>query len=306
MQVPQARPPTVPEIGGLMRRLAEVAPKPGDSVDQMRRTYEAAIARVPIPAGVTITAERVGPLDAEWVVPRDSPARPRRAVLYLHGGGYVIGSPASSRPLAVNLALAARTPLLSLAYRLAPESPFPAAVDDASMAVQWLLRRGFTAGDVVIGGDSAGGGLAVAAMLALRQRGAPLPRAGFCLSPWTDLRLASGSLDSPGLQDPMVARWLLAEMADLYLDGTDPATPLASPALADLTGLPPLLIQVGGGEKLFDDSVSLAQAARARDVPVTLERWDGMFHVWQAFAPRLPQAVDALASLGRWFAGVWA
>jgi epsilon-lactone hydrolase len=305
MYVPQAR-SEAPGIGGLMRRLAEVAPKPGDTVDQMRRTHEAAIACVPIPSGVTITAERVGPLDAEWVVPSDGWASPGRVVLYLHGGGYVIGSPAGSRPLAANLALAVHTPLLSLAYRLAPESPFPAAVDDASATIEWLLSRGLSAGNIVIGGDSAGGGLAVAAMLALRERGAALPRAGFCLSPWADLRLPPGSLDAPGLQDPMVARWLLAEMAGLYLGGADPATPLASPALADLAGLPPLLIQVGGGEKLLDDSASLAQAARTRDVPVTLERWDGMFHVWHAFAPKLPQAVDALASLGRWFAGIWA
>jgi acetyl esterase/lipase len=292
----------------LVARLEEIAPSPGDTVEQLRSSHDAAVARMPPPGGVAFRPAQVGGMAAEWMIPNGSDAvfPAGRVVLYLHGGGYVIGSPASSRPLGSNLALAARAPLLCPDYRLAPEHPFPAAIDDAVAAVRWLRGRGHAASDIVLGGDSAGGGLAVAALVALRACGDPLPRAAFCLSPWSDLTLPAGSLDLAAPADPPVKRWLLAKMAALYLAGADPASPLASPVRADLRGLPPLLIHVGGGERLLDDGLALATAGRDAGVDITLERWDDMFHVWHAFAPRLPEAAQALASLGRWLTRVWA
>ncbi|MFZ0049809.1 MAG: alpha/beta hydrolase [Streptosporangiaceae bacterium] len=291
---------------GLLARLAEVAPQPGWSVHQMRAAHEAAAAKAPLPP-VTFEATLVEPasggsLQAEWVIPpglTTSPARPRVG-LYLHGGGYVEGSPASGRPLACNLALAIGAPLLSLDYRLAPEHPFPAAVHDARDAMGWLTSRGHDPGSVLLFGDSAGGGLVIASLLALRDGHGPLPAGGVCISPWMDLSLPAGSIDLPDRNDPMVSRWMLTEMADHYLAGADPRAPLASPVYADLRGLPPVLVHVGEAERLLDDSTRWTERARAAGVDATLQVWPEMFHVWHAFAPRLPQAAAALADLAAW------
>jgi acetyl esterase/lipase len=196
----------------------------------------------------------------------------------------------------VSRAAAARVLLVD--YRLAPEYPHPAAVQDATAAYRWLLAQGCKPGRLAIAGDSAGGGLTVATLVALRDAGTPLPAAGVCLSPWVDLEGVGESMRAKADLDPMVYHDGLLQMAALYLNGLDPRTPLAAPLYADLRGLPPLLIQVGTAETLLDDSVRLAARAREADVDVTLEPWDDMIHVFQAFAGVLPEGQQAVDRIG--------
>jgi len=219
-------------------------------------------------------------------------------VLYLHGGGYVIGSPRSHRHLAAAIAGAAGTSALLLDYRLAPEHPFPAAVDDAVAAYRWLLDQGIAAGHIAVAGDSAGGGLTVATLLALLNARLPMPAAGVCISPWVDLTCRGESYRSKADVDPIVRSAGVSEMARAYLATTDPRSPLASPLFADLRGLPPLLIHVGSDEVLLDDAIGLAERAKAAGVDATLEQWDRMIHVWHWFLPMLDEAQAAVASIG--------
>jgi acetyl esterase/lipase len=187
---------------------------------------------------------------------------------------------------------------LAIDYRLAPEHPFPAAVEDATAAYRWLLSGGVDPAGVVIAGDSAGGGLTVATLVALRDAGDPLPAAAVCLSPWVDMEGLGESMTAKADVDPMIQRGEILEMAQAYLGEADPRTPLAAPLYADLTGLSPMLIQVGTAEVLLDDSIRLAERARAAGVDVTLEPWDDMFHVWQAFALLLPEGQQAIDRIG--------
>jgi acetyl esterase/lipase len=269
----------------------------------MRSDFETAAAKMPVPAEVQYTRASAAGVVAEWLEP--TTLVERRVVLYLHGGAYVAGSLNTIRSLAAHLARAAASRVLTVEYRLAPEHTFPAPVEDALTAYEWLLGEGYASDGLAIGGDSAGGGLAVATLVAIRDRGLPLPRAGVCISPWTDLSLSGASLDSNAIADPECQRWLLERMATQYLAGQDARTPLASPLFADLTALPPLLIQVGGVETLLDDATGLASAAEAAGVDVTLERWDNMIHVWHRFAPRLPEAAAAIERVGEWLRGRW-
>ena len=233
---------------------------------------------------------------AEWLVPPS--ARDDVVLLYLHGGGYVIGSPRSHRHLAAALARAARARALVLDYRLAPEHPFPAAVEDAVLAYRWLAEQGIRPARLVIAGDSAGGGLTVATLVALRERGLALPAAGVCISPWVDLTCSAPSYAKNAAADPIVRPALVSEMARAYLAGADPRTPLAPPLYADLRGLPPLLIHVGSDEVLLDDAAGLAERARAAGVDAALEIAPRMVHVWHWFLPMLPEAQTAVDAIG--------
>ncbi len=226
-------------------------------------------------------------------------ANPARVILYLHGGGYVMGSINTHRELGQRLSRAAAARVLLIDYRLAPEHPHPAAVEDATRAYRWLLSRGVSPSRLVVAGDSAGGGLTVATLLAARDSGLPLPAAGVCLSPWVDLEGVGESMTTKAAADPLVQRDGLRRMGALYLNGQDPRTPLASPLYADLSGLPPLLIQVGTAEALLDDSTRLAERAREAGVEVDLEPWDDMIHVWQAFAAVLPEGQQAIERIGQ-------
>jgi acetyl esterase/lipase len=221
-------------------------------------------------------------------------------MLYLHGGGYVIGSITTHRELAGRLSRAAAARVLIIDYRLAPEHPYPAAVEDATTAYRWLLQNGAMPARTVIAGDSAGGGLTVATLLALRDAGEPLPAAGVCLSPWTDMEGIGESMRTKAGVDPIVQRAGLLHFADLYLHGADPRSPLAAPLYANLQGLPPLLIQVGTRETLLDDATRLATRAQAEGVEVTLEPWEDMIHVWQLFAPLLPEGQQAIERIGEY------
>lgn len=246
---------------------------------------------------VALEAASVGGVPGEWV---GAPgARDDEALLYLHGGGYVFGSPRSHRHFVAALSGETGLRALLLDYRLAPEHPFPAAVDDALVAYRALLGDGLSPRRIVVAGDSAGGGLAIVLMLAARAAGLPQPAVGICLSPWTDLTGTAGSLTSRAATDPTVSKAGLDGLAAVYLGGADPTDPLASPVFGDLAGLPPLLIQVGGAEVLLDDSVTLHQRAIAAGVASTLEVWDEMIHVWHRYWPMLREAREANARIGR-------
>jgi len=271
-------------------------PAPAD-VAARREQYDRAERVFKTPADVRVEAVQAGGVSSEWLVPPG--ARTDAAVLYLHGGGYVIGSTRSHRHVAAAIAAAAGISALLADYRLAPEHPYPAAVDDAVSAYVWLLRRGIAPGRIVIAGDSAGGGLTVATLLAIRDRGRPLPAAGVCISPWVDLTCSAASYTTRAEADPMVTRDGVAEMARLYLAGASAKTPLASPLHADLKGLPPLLIQVGSDEVLLDDATQLAAAAKAAGVAAEVEVWPEMIHVWHWFLPMLDEAERAIDVIGR-------
>lgn len=219
-------------------------------------------------------------------------------ILYLHGGGYAIGSSLTHRDLGWRLSAVSGARVLLLDYRLAPEQPYPAAVQDVLAAYRWLLGHGVGPARLVLAGDSAGGGLAVAALVALRDAGGKLPETAVCLSPWVDLTLSGASLLTNAGADPTLSPAHLRQYAALYLRDTDPATPLASPLFADLAGLPPLFIQAGAAEILLDDARRLAERAEAAGVAVTLDVWPAMFHGWQGFAGVMPEAQAALARIG--------
>jgi len=224
-------------------------------------------------------------------------SRPGRCILYLHGGGYVTGSPALYRHITWRIAASARAEVAAIAYRLAPEFPFPAALDDAASAWHALLAEGAEPQNCVIMGDSAGGGLALALALRLRDEGGPLPAAIVALSPWTDLAM-TGQSCSADATDPMLNFDDLGPLAARYLAGADPRNPYASPLYGDPHGLPPTLLQVGSDEILLDDSTRMAQRLRDAGCKVTLEVWRRMPHVWHAFAPAMPEALRAIARIG--------
>ena len=223
--------------------------------------------------------------------------------LYLHGGGYIIGSPATHRELARRLSAASGGAALVIDYRMAPENPFPAAVEDAVSAYGWLLGQGHDPRALSIAGDSAGGGLTAAALVSLRDRGLPLPSCGVCLSPWVDMEGVGGSMDSRSALDPITQREGLVAMGEVYLDGADPKSPLAAPIYADLAGLPPLLIQVGTRETLYDDAVRLADRANRAEVATRFEPWAEMIHVWHLFAPMLDEGQQAIESVAAFIRG---
>ena len=268
-----------------------------------RERVEAMSKRLGPPKSVTFTAANAGGRPAEWITPVKGHSD--GIILYLHGGAYIMGSIVSHRSLVAAIALNAGAKGLNLDYRLAPENPFPAAIEDTQSAYRWLLEQGVAPQQVVVAGDSAGGGLTLALLLALRDAGQPMPAAAVCLSPWTDLARSGASwIDNAGSDivfDPDDARRSAAQ----YLAGADPRTPLASPLYADLTGLPPLLIQVSNDELLLDDALGLAESARTVGVDVTLERWDDMIHVWQIATPFMPESRQAIAHIGRFVNRVW-
>jgi epsilon-lactone hydrolase len=277
--------------------LAKLPPSDSLTTAERRAQYERAEKVFPAPAEVKVERVNAPAAPAEWLRPPS--AAPGRVVLYLHGGGYVIGSPRSHRHLAAAIAGAAGASALLLDYRLAPKHPYPAAVEDATAAYRWLLDQAVAPERIVIAGDSAGGGLTVATLLALREARVPLPAGGICISPWVDLTCSGASYATKADADPIVQRSGVEEMARAYLGATPPRTPLASPLFADLRGLPPLLIHVGSDEVLLDDAVQLAERAKAAGVDATLEIYDRMIHVWHWFLPMLDEAQTAVEAIGR-------
>lgn len=265
-------------------------------LEEQRATLEASFSQFPLAPDVKCEPVDAGGVPAEFVTTPESDEE--RVIYYLHGGGYTLGSINSHREMVSRLARAAKARVLLIDYRLAPENPFPAAVEDSVTSYRWLLSSGARPNRVVIAGESAGGGLTAAALVALRDKGEPQPAAAVCLSPWVDMDALGESMGSKAELDPLLQRDFILEMARLYLGGTDPRTPLASPLYADLTELPPLLIQVGTAEVLYDDATRLAERAKSAGVPVILETWDDMIHMWHFFAAMLPEGQQAIDRIG--------
>ena len=272
-------------------------------LDERRKVMDGNAVMFPVPAGVAVERADLGGLGAEWAIPKGAEDAP--VVLYFHGGGYLVGSSVSHRHLTSRLALASKSRVLSVDYALAPEHPFPAAVNDGLKAYRWLLDKGHAAERIAMGGDSAGGGLTVATLLAARDAGLPMPAGAVLISPWTDLTCATGSYVSCADLDPMIDAAGIRDTAATYLNGADARHPLASPNFADLAGLPPMLIHVGTDEVLLDDARDLEKRARAARVEAELEVWDGMIHVWHAFYQMLPEGERALDRLGDYISARW-
>ena len=286
------------ELTAIIHLLTSRTTPENATVAERRQGFDLLAAKLPMASDITCEKVDAAGVPAAWVV---APGAEReRVLLYLHGGGYVIGSINTHRDLAGRLSRAAVARVLLIDYRLAPEHPYPAAVDDATTAYRWLLRNGATPAHTVIAGDSAGGGLTVAALVALRDAAEPLPAAGVCLSPWVDLEGIGESMTTKAGVDPIVQRPGLLWFAHLYLGGGNPRTPLAAPLYADLHDLPPLCIQVGQAETLLDNATRLADRAKAAGVDVTLEAWEEMIHVWHLFAAMLPEGQQAIERLGEY------
>lgn len=287
------------DLEKLRAAIARGAPSADVPLPEMRANFERLASSMPVGEGIRHEAVTAGGRPAEWT--RTPDARADSAILHFHGGGYVLGSPLTTRPITAGLARHTRLPVLAPDYRLAPEHPFPAAVDDAVAVYSELLDRGLAPGRLVVSGDSAGGGLALALLLTLRDRTLPLPAGAVGLSPLLDLTLSSPSIAANGATDPQVTPEFLHYAVGQYLPAAaDPKAPLASPVFADLAGLPPLLLQVGGDELLLDDSVRFGEAAEAAAVDITVECWEAMMHVWHVLAPRFPEAEAALAGVAAW------
>ena len=281
----------------ILEDLMRSRPRPANPTPEfLRQRFRTMATLFPLAADATLEPVTADGVKAEflWAPGADK----GRTIFYLHGGGYVIGSPETHRSLAYDLSKAAGARVLSVDYGLAPERPFPAAVEDSLKAFGWLMAHGGRPERTVIAGDSAGGGLTVATLVALRDRRQPQAAAGVCFSPWTDLEGLGESIQSRAAVDPMVALEGLTWMAGLYLAGADAKTPLAAPLYGDLKGLPPLLIQVGDSEILRDDAVRIASRAEQAGVDVTLEVWPDMIHIWQFFAPMLSEGREAIERAG--------
>jgi len=283
------------QLESLIQKLKAVPVDPTASMARRRGAMEKAAFR--LDADCTTEPVTAGGVPAEWVSAPGADAG--RNVLYLHGGGYTIGSIKTHRCLAGWISRAAKARVLLIDYRLAPENPHPAAVEDALAAYRFMLDSGVNPSRTVVAGDSAGGGLAVATLVAIRDAKLPLPAAAVCLSPWVDMEGTGESMKTKADVDPMVGA-NLADMASAYLGGKDPRTPLASPLYADLKGLPPILIQVGTAEVLLDDSSRLAERARQAGVEVVYEPWENMIHVWQIFVPMLDESKQAVERIGEY------
>jgi monoterpene epsilon-lactone hydrolase len=266
------------------------------SIEELRAQMEADSTQFPLAPDVRCQPVAAGGVPAEWVTTPESVEE--RVIYYLHGGGYVAGSITTHREMASRLARAAKARVLLIDYQLAPEHPFPAAVEDAVAGYRWLLSSGVKPTRVAIAGESAGGGLSVATLVALRDALEPLPAAAVAVSPWVDMQAVGESMVSRAAVDPLLQRDMLLEMARNYLGNADPRTPLASPIHADLAGLPPLLIQVGTAEVLYDDATRLTERAESADVEVVLEPWEDMIHMWPAFAAMLPEGQQAIDRIG--------
>ena len=261
-----------------------------------RRSFERMVDGFTIDVPARYSRLNAGGVTAEWVTAES--ASDSRVVLYLHGGGYIIGSPRTHRPLMAELSQASKGRVLGLDYRLAPEHPFPAPVEDSVAAYRWLLSEGYDPARIAVAGDSAGGGLTVAMIVQARYLGLPVPGAAVCISPWVDMEGLGESMETRAAADPMVGKENLMVSAKTYLGGSDPRAPLAAPLYADLRGLPPMLIQVGDAEVLLDDSTRLAGIAREAGVEVEMDVWDDMIHVWHLFAPILPEGKQAISQAG--------
>lgn len=271
---------------------------PDKTVEQLRAESNKKGSAIPLYEGTQIEAVSAGGVPSEWISAPGSDQG--RVFLFIHGGGYYRGSVAATRSTVSNISAATGMRGLSIEYRLAPEHPFPAAVDDAHAAYRWLLKQGQDPAQVVVGGISAGGGLTLALLLAIRDAGEPLPGGAVPICAWTDLAQTGESFVTKAAADPSISKPYLDRWAVAYLNGADPKTPLASPLYADLHGLPPLLVQVGTAETMLNDSTAFAKRALDAGVDVILEEWEDMVHGWHGSAHVLPEGQQAIDRIAEW------
>jgi len=264
------------------------------SVEKFRSDVDKATAGMKMPKGVTTQTEQIDAMAAEWIIP-EQPVE-GKVLLYIHGGGFISGSCTTHRMHVAKFALGCQLKSLLFDYRLAPEHPFPAAVEDCVAAYRWLSGQGYAAQDIIVGGESAGGTLTLSLLLALKEQGIPLPKAAFAISPVTDLRCLADSFTYNAKNDiaPM-GSWNV--WTGLYIADNDPTLPLLSPQFGDYAGLPPLHICVGTHEIHLDDCVNVAQKANAQGVEVTLSKWPRMVHAFPILSPLFPEAKQALAEI---------
>jgi epsilon-lactone hydrolase len=278
-----------------VRELLRSKPRP-TSFPERRQRLDAIGSTSPLAGDIGLEPIDANGVAAEWSLAPGSD--PSKVLLFFHGGGYCSGSIVSHRGMVTETGRAAQARTLAVGYRLAPEHPFPAAIEDARSAYRFLLDQGVAPSKIAIGGDSAGGGLTLALMTSVRDAREPLPACAWLVSPWVDLRMSGASLAEKAAIDPLISKPYLEELASAYLAGADPANPLVSPLNADLAGLPPLLVQVGSAETLLDDAVRIARRAGAADVRVNLEIWPHMIHAWHLWAAHLEAGRRAIASAG--------
>jgi len=262
-------------------------------ISMVRRMLDLSASALYLPLGVQSKAVKIGQMAAEWLTPKQ--AHPRRVLLFLHGGGYAVGSLTTHRALAGKLAMMAGTHALIVDYRLAPEHPFPAALEDAVQAYQWLLHQGYEAHQIILAGDSAGGGLCMSLQLCLKSMGQALPAGSVLFSPWVDLTFSGLEVEEHQPYDPVVRAEQVRSWAAAYAKNVPLFHPLVSPLFGDLRGLSPVLIQASDREVLTDDAVRLANALGDAHTETHLQLWPGVLHVWQLFWRYVPESMDALS-----------
>lgn len=279
-----------------MDKVRDIRDEYSNTLEHVRLMMDSFDGRYPLADDITVKAVDAGGVPAEWVTSPES--RSERVILYIHGGCYISGKLITVRECCSRISRAASAKVLNVDYRLAPEHPFPAALDDVVAAYKWLLDSGYESKDIIISGESAGGGLTFAALMKIRDDGdLPLPALGVPISPWIDMTMGHETLKRNVGRD--IASVVPLEIgAKLYVGDSDPKGSYVSPLFGDLTGLPPLLVQVGGGEVLLDDGIAIAHKARQDGVDVTLEVWPDMIHVWHWFGTEVEESRQAIAAIG--------
>ena len=286
----------------LWRVILKISSNYDKPIDKLREKLVKDTRFLKPPKNVQITPVNAAGVPAEWLTPPRS--IPNKVMIFLHGGGYVMGSPSTHRSLIARLATTLGVRALSVDYRLAPEHPFPSALEDSLTAYHWVIKQGVSPENIVIAGDSAGAGLTLATLISLRDNREPLPAMALCISPWTDLTLTGSSIQTQEKIDPYISHDLL-KLGAHYIGHNDPSSPLISPFYADLSGLPPLLIHVGTDEVLLSDSTRLAAAAEKAGLEVTFKIWERMWHDFHFWAPYLPEANQAIEEMSDFVSQHW-
>ena len=266
------------------------------TIDQLRKETETNGALIPLPKNTKFKRILAGNVYAEWI--SSGEVDNDKIFMFCHGGGYYRGSIASTRATVARISAEAKVRCLSIEYRLAPEHPFPAAMNDTYTAYNWLLNEGINPKNIIVSGQSAGGGLCLALLLKIKENNGSQPRAAVALSPWTDLSQSGLTMKKNKNIDPVISKKYLDRMANLYLSNIPNTSPLASPLFGDLSGLPPLLVQVGSSETMLDDSKRFVEKAKEAKVDVQIEVWKDMFHGWHGSAHILKDAEEAIKSIG--------
>ena len=268
------------------------------TIDQLRKETETAGSLVPLPENIKYKSVVAGNVNAEWITCGD--VNENRIFMFMHGGGYYRGSVAATRATVARISAEAKVKCLSIEYRLAPENPFPAAIDDTYSAYEWLIKEGISPKNIIVSGQSAGGGLCLALLLKIKENKMPQPLGAVALSPWTDLSQSGKTMIKNEKIDPIINKKYLDRFAKLYFPNLNNMSHLASPLIGELSGLPDILIQVGSAETMLDDSTRFYEKAKKANINAKLEIWEDMFHGWHSNAHILKDAEDAIISIGKY------